>query len=219
VAESNLRAHILPKLGSLTLTEITTKTVQSFVAYLAQGGRSRKTTLNVLATLSSIMRTARDWDYACASFQFSALTLPREGVKVEQRSLDDEETHRVIAAAPEPFSTMLATTAVLGLRIGEALGLRVADIDFEKKLIRVRQPVDSAMRKIGSVKSKASKADMPMPAELEVKLRALLRKHDGKSELLFTNRKGDPCVETNSAKNYFTRCSIVSASHAPDSTA
>jgi site-specific recombinase XerD len=70
--------------------------------------------------------------------------------------------------------------------------VRVAGIDFEKKLIRVRQSVDSATRKIGSVKSKASSADMPMPAELEVKLRALLRKHDGKSELLFTNRNGRP---------------------------
>ncbi len=36
-AESHLRAHILPKLGSHTLTEINTKTVQSFVAYLATG--------------------------------------------------------------------------------------------------------------------------------------------------------------------------------------
>jgi len=34
-AESHLRAHIIPKLGSLPLTEINTKTVQSFVAYLA----------------------------------------------------------------------------------------------------------------------------------------------------------------------------------------
>jgi len=42
LAESNLRAHIIPKLGSRPLTEINTKTVQGFVAYLA-GGRSRKT--------------------------------------------------------------------------------------------------------------------------------------------------------------------------------
>ncbi len=41
-AESHLRAHILPKLGSLTLTEINTKTVQAFVAYLATGGRSKR---------------------------------------------------------------------------------------------------------------------------------------------------------------------------------
>jgi integrase len=46
------------------------------------------------------------------------------------------------------------------------------------------------------VKSKASNADMPIPAELEVKIRAHLRKHDGKSELLFTNRNGRPlCVD------------------------
>jgi len=58
----------------------------------------------------------------------------------------DEETCRVIKAAPEPFSTILALAAVLGLRIGETLGLRMADIDFAKKLIRVRQSVDSATR-------------------------------------------------------------------------
>ena len=55
-AESHLRAHIIPKLGSLPLTEINTKTVQSFVAYLATGGRSKKTVENVLLTLSSILR-------------------------------------------------------------------------------------------------------------------------------------------------------------------
>src|SRR5882762_3782818 len=54
-AESHLRAHILPKLGSLTLTEINTKTVQAFVVYLSIG-RSRKTVENVLLTLSSILR-------------------------------------------------------------------------------------------------------------------------------------------------------------------
>jgi integrase len=81
-------------------------------------------------------------------------------------------------------------TAVLGLRIGETLGLRIADIDFAKKLIRVRQSIDSATRKIGSVKSKASNADLPMPSQLEARLRAHLLRHDGKSELLFTNRSG-----------------------------
>jgi len=34
-AESHLRAHILPKLGDVPLTEINAKTVQAFVAHLA----------------------------------------------------------------------------------------------------------------------------------------------------------------------------------------
>jgi integrase len=191
-AESHLRAHIIPKLGSLSLTEINTKTVQGFVAYLATGGRSRKTVENVLLTLSSILRVAKAWDYACGNFSLADITLPRVGIKKEQRCFTDEEVGKIIGAAPEPFSTILAVTSVLGLRIGEVLALRISDLDFARKVIRVRQSVDSATRLPQAVKSQASSADVPMPTQLETRLRAHLLKHDGKSELLFANRKGRP---------------------------
>jgi integrase len=191
-AESHLRAHIVPKLGSLPLTEINTKVVQAFAAYLASGGRSRKTVENVLLTLSSIVRTAKSWEYAVGNFRFADLTLPREGVKKEPRSFTDEEMGAMIAAAPEPLNTILVIIAILGVRIGEALALRVNDIDFTSKVIRVRQTVDAATRIAVGVKSKASIADLPMPPQLEARLRSHLERHDGKSELLFTNRNGRP---------------------------
>jgi hypothetical protein len=50
--------------------------------------------------------------------------MPREGVGKEQRSFTDEEMGKILSAAPEPFGTILAVTAVLGLRIGEVLALR-----------------------------------------------------------------------------------------------
>jgi integrase len=191
-AESHLRAHIIPKLGSLHLTAIITRTVQGFVAYLASGGRSRKTVENVLLTLSSLLKTARAWGYACGDFRFADLTLPREGVKAEPRCFTDDEMRKMITAAPEPLSTILAVTAVLGLRIGETLALRRSDVDFAKHVIRIRQSVDAATRTIGGVKSKASSADLPMPKELEARLRTHLQRHDGKSDLLFVNRHGRP---------------------------
>jgi integrase len=190
-AESHLRAHILPKLGSLTLTEINTKAVQDFVAYLANG-RSRKTVENVLLTLSTILHKAKAWGCACGSFSLADITMPREGVRKEQRAFTDEEVGRLIAAAPEPLSTVIALTAGLGLRIGETLALRVSDIDFTNRIIRVRQSVDAATRTVCGVKSKASSADLPMPRELEVRLRAHLQRHDGKRELLFTNKRNRP---------------------------
>jgi integrase len=190
--ESHLRAHIIPRVGNLPLTEINTKNVQGFVAHLASGGRSRKTVENVLLTLSSIMHTAKSWEYATGSFRFADLTLPRVGVKREPRSLTDEELRRMIAAAPEPLRTILIIMAVLGLRIGETLGLRVCDVDFAKHIIRVRQSVDAATRTVSTAKSPASSADLPMPKELEAYLRVQLSRHDGKSELLFTNRRGRP---------------------------
>ncbi len=191
-AQSHLRAHITPKLGSLHLTELTTKTVQGFVTYLASGGRSRKTVENVLLTLSSLLRTARAWGYACGDFRFADLTLPREGVRKEPRCFTDDEVRRIIDHAPEPLSTIVAVTAVLGLRIGETLALRKSDVDFAKHVIRIRQSVDSATRTVGAVKSKASSADLPMSRELEARLRAHLLRHQNKSDLLFVNRRGRP---------------------------
>jgi len=128
--------------------------------------------------------------YACGNFSLADLTLPREGVRNEARAFTDEEMGRVIAAAPEPLRTIIALTVVLGLRIGETLALRVGDIDFATRIIRVRQSVDAATRNVGAVKSRASSADLPMPTQLEAQLRAHLQTHDGKSELLFTNKRG-----------------------------
>jgi len=149
-----------------------------FVAYLATGGRSKKTVENVLLTLSSILRTARSWDYACGNFSLAYITMPREGVKKEQRHFTDEEVGKILSAAPEPFGTILAVTAVLGLRIGEVLALRISDIDFTRKIVRVRQSVDAATRNVQAVKSQASGADVPMPSQLAARLRVYLCTHD-----------------------------------------
>jgi integrase len=162
------------------------------VAYLATGGRSKKTVENVLLTLSSILRKAKAWDYACGSFSLADITLPREGVKKEQRCFTDEEVGKILAAAPEPFGTILAVTSVLGLRIGEVLALRVSDVDFSRKIVRVRQSVDAATRQVQAVKSNASSADVPMPSQLEARLLKHLQTHDGKTELLFINRRSRP---------------------------
>ena len=68
----------------------------------------------------------------------------------------------------------------------------VRDLDFVRKLVRVRQSVDAATRNVQAVKSTASSADLPMPSQLEARLRAHLQQHDGKGELLFVNRSGRP---------------------------
>jgi len=155
-------------------------------------GCCAKTIENILLALSSLLRTAKAWDYATGSISLSDLTLPRDGIKKEQRCFTAEEIGRIISAALEPFATIWALTAVLGLRVGEALALPVSDLDFEQKLIRVRQLLDSATRKVQACKSNASSADVPMPPQLEVRLLRHLAKGHSESGLLFFNRNGRP---------------------------
>jgi integrase len=113
-------------------------------------------------------------------------------VKKEQRCFTDPEVGKILAAAPEPYGTIFAVTSVLGLRIGEVLALRVSDVDFTRKIIRVRQSVDAATRNIQAVKSNASSADVPMPLHLEGRLRDHIQTRGCTTDLLFLNRRGRP---------------------------
>lgn len=116
----------------------------------------------------------------------------RNGSTKEPHSFTDDEVRRIISAAPEPLGTIVAITAVLGLRIGETLALRKSDVDFARHVIHIRQSVDAATREVQAVKSKASSADLPMSSGLERRLKAHLARLDAASELLFVNRRGRP---------------------------
>jgi integrase len=81
-----------------------------------------------------------------------------------------------------------------------SFGAILARFNFERKIVRVRQSVDSDTRKIKACKSGASTADLPMPSQLEVRLRSYLASEhfrpnsaglDGEP-LLFVNKRGRP---------------------------
>ena len=75
--------------------------------------------------------------------------------------------------------------------MGEVLALRASALDFERKIIRVRQSLDSATRKVQARKSNASSADVPMPPQLETLLRHTANRQSD-ADLLFVDRQGRP---------------------------
>jgi integrase len=85
---------------------------------------------------------------------------------------------------------LLSTT---GLRINEALGLSLADLDFENNVIHVRHSAYNGT--LGTPKSQASKADVPMPDVLAAELQAYVDGPDYRKnpkELLFANSRMKP---------------------------
>jgi len=191
-AESHLRRHIEPLLGGCALPELTAKRVQAFVTSLSAGKRTRKTIENVLLTLSSILSAARIWGYTLPKFSLSDLSLPQKTVR-KVRCFTFGEMQRIVRSADEPLATICFILSVTGMRIGEVLALRVEDLDFQRKLVNVRCSAYGGQ--IGTPKSAASIADLPMPAALETRLRTYLgssryRRND--LGLLFVNRRGRP---------------------------
>ncbi len=72
-AKSHLRTHIRKHLENVLLHELTPQIQQNFVTLLSQKGVSRKTVLNVLGILSSMMGTAKSWGYCTQAITTSEL--------------------------------------------------------------------------------------------------------------------------------------------------
>src|SRR5215472_7948058 len=201
-AESHLRTHILPAMGELSLTAATTRNVQAFISALAAKGLTRKSCENILQTLSGLLKTAKAWGYIPAVFDRSALSLPREGEKQEERFFTAEQAKQIIDASEEPYSTLWTVFSLTGCRAGEVFALRRSDLDFEKRVIRIRRTLDAATRQMHAPKSKSSSADLPMPDVLERRLRTFLAHHwrENEADLLFCNKLGKPMVRNKVAQ-------------------
>src|SRR5260221_6295118 len=144
----HLRTHILPAMGEMSLAAVSTRNVQAFISALAAKGLTRKSCDNVLQTLSGLLRTAKAWGYVPAVFDRSALSLPREGEKQEERFFTAPQVKSIINASEEPYSTLWAVLGLTGCRAGEVFALRRSDLDFEKCVICIRGTLDAATRKM-----------------------------------------------------------------------
>jgi len=72
------------------------------------------------------------------------------------------------------------------------LGLRIGDLDFNRKVIYIRRSIDSRTKQEQSTKTKNSTGEVPMPAALEERLRAFLKHgfRENPNCYLFANRNG-----------------------------
>jgi integrase len=184
-AESHLKIQILPILGNIRLNELGVENQQSFVTRLS-GTVSRKTLLNVLGTLSSMLKTAQNWGYLCEGLNFRKLVLPERSISKEPPSFTADQARSIIAMAKGQYRVMFAIAAMAGLRAGEILALQVGDFDFEKNLLTIRRSVWRG--KLSTPKTSRSHAVLPVPDALA----RIVREHIStlKSEWLFLNRRG-----------------------------
>jgi integrase len=122
--KSHLKCHIVPQLGKLRLEQFGVENQQSFVTRVFGKGVSRKSVLNVLGTLSSILSTARDWGYNCEQIDVSRLRLPPRSMRHEAAHFTIDQLQRILSIAEEPWRTLYCLLTMEGLRAGEALGLQ-----------------------------------------------------------------------------------------------
>jgi integrase len=185
-AGSHLNSHILPYLGKLRLDAIGAENQQAFVTHLADNV-SYKSVLNILSTLSSMLTTAKNWGYICEGVDQHKLVLPGRGIRKDVACFTADQVRNILQISEDPWRLMFACAALLGLRAGEILGLRVEDVDLQNRTLNIKQ---GAWRgKLQSTKNRASENALPIPLPLEGFFREYLKTwKPNPLGLLFCNR-------------------------------
>lgn len=191
----HLRGFLLPFFGEMRLDQIAIENQQSFIARYA-GQVERKSLLNALGTLSSILKTAHAWGYNSSTVEFSRLTLPPKSIRKRARFFTAQQARQIIAAAKEPFATIFAVAAMTALRPGEVFGLKVSDLDFQKSTLWVQR--SAWYGKLQTPKSDSSVRALPLPEKLARRLQTyLLTWTPNAEELLFATSTGRPMIANN----------------------
>ena len=184
---SHIRKHLNPYFGPKQLRDIGPEEVQCFISSVKVS--SSKTKKNLFATFQMVWKTARTWCYV-AHDATSGVVLPKRS-RVARRFISLVEVQRILAAAAEPLLTFLWLAVETGMRAGELCGLRVRDIDFDGRVVRVCQ---SAWRgKIQSPKSENAIRCFALSAGLVAHLAKYVSEmRPNEKGLLFATRNGTP---------------------------
>ncbi len=168
----NVRLHILPELGRIRLGQLTPQDVQAFVNRKAATSLSPTTVRYLHAILRSALAQAVLWGEAGRNV--AQLARPPRVVREDRRPLTPEQGRRLLEVVRGDRLEALFTVALaLGLRQGEALGLRWSDVDFDEARLWVRrslQRVDGEFRFV-EPKTARSRRSLDLPDVVVAALR------------------------------------------------
>lgn len=148
-------AVFTPDLGARPLSSITPMHVQAAIDARGQAVSAATLTRDV-AALRAVLNAAVDADLIGRS-PARKVALPK--VRPPQRKLlTPEELVRLADAVPARYRALILVGGVLGLRWGEAIGLRVCDVDFMRKTVTVAQVVEEVAGHVRIVPGEAKTA-------------------------------------------------------------
>ena len=188
-------AAFMPALGGLALPAVTASRVQAAVDARARAV-GPATVVRDFAPLRAMLNAAVDADLLARS-PARRIALPKVRPP-ERRTLAPKDLLALVEEVPSHYRALVLTAGVLGLRWGEAVALRVRDVDFERATVTVAQVIEELagqLRVVPEAKSPASLRTMAVPAFLLDALVRHLKDHRGDAlgdpnSLLFVGPRG-----------------------------
>jgi integrase len=171
--EAHVRHHIVPMIGKVKLSDLTTPLVDHFASQLRDrpygGDASRTISLatakKILASVKAILRHAqRTGSISKNPAEPVSVKVPTRGTKKIRAGRDfptKDEVRDILKTVEGRWRPLIVTAALTGMRSSELRALTWENVDFDAGLIRVRQRAD-AWNVLGAPKSEAGERDIPL---------------------------------------------------------
>ena len=140
--ETHVRAHLIPYIGSVKLSELRPVHVRLIKQELLDKGLAPSTTGYILGTLSTALNQAVDDELIPRNLTRSVRKPKNRAPKMRVLSAEQAEA-LVESVRGTRYEALYAVAVWLGLRQGELAALTWADVDLEGKLLRVRRSVNT----------------------------------------------------------------------------
>jgi integrase len=159
--ESMLSNHLEgAPLGSRRLAAVRPSEAQAWVTDRAKV--LKPSTLRLLVGLVRSVFASAALDRLIGTSPFVRVTLPRhEQERILPLTVDQVRDLADVVA--DQYRALVIVQAALGLRLGELLGLRVDDVDFLRRTVRIEHQVAQKTRELVPPKTSRSRRTVPLP--------------------------------------------------------
>lgn len=157
--------HIVPSLGAVILAKLAPSAIEALYREKLDAGLSSTTVAGIHRTLHrALERAVRQ--RLIGRNPCDAVSVPKKR-HIEYTTWTPSESARFLATAKTAknrYHPLFATLIHTGLRIGEALGLRWADVDLDTGVLTVRQTLEEAgtAPRFGTPKTERSRRSVPL---------------------------------------------------------
>ena len=196
---STLNGHLIPYFGGKVVGSITKSEVLEFRATLAKvkgrgpkEGLSSKRINEIMGLLRQIINEAAD------RFEFTSPVLNIK--KLRQRKTDVEpfsfiDAQRILATVRVDYKNYFTTRFLTGMRTGEVHGLKWKYVDFDLRIVRVRETF--VLGEDEYTKTDGSQRDIQMSLPVFDALKAQFEVTGQSSQYVFCNQEGLPLDNKN----------------------
>lgn len=184
--ETSWRVRVAPRWAGVPVSQVRTSEVQTWVSELS-AEKSATTVLRAYGVLAGILDAAVKDRRVLVNPARGVETLPRRTRKPHVY-LSHEQVHAIAGAAKYP--ELVLALAYCGLRWGEAVALRVRDLDLGRKRLVVERNVVEVGGRIHEGTPKGHRArSVPVPGFLAERLAVLVEGRDA-GDLVFPGPGG-----------------------------